>query len=240
VEDTLRDGLPDSRDSPQSRSTCVSRKALYDFEVLGPGRIWPDSGTYTSAIAVCGKAKEWQRALLLLEDMVKKVRHEPTPDIPLLTEEQLTFEFRNRFSNIRCRRLRLVPAVMMTLSDSSPHETLLHPKPAPMLTPVPSPSRPQGVPPMLGTYNAAMNACRLGGQADRAIAFLEEMLKKNIPADRTSLEIALSACVPGKKIDKALEVRLAMQEGAGERGGQAPVCDPSSARVVLPVVAYVD
>jgi pentatricopeptide repeat protein len=35
--------------------------------------IWPDTVTYTAAISACGRAGEWQKALLLLEDMVKKV-----------------------------------------------------------------------------------------------------------------------------------------------------------------------
>ncbi len=39
-----------------------------------PSSVWPDSATYTQAIAACAKVGEWQRALVVLEEMVKKVR----------------------------------------------------------------------------------------------------------------------------------------------------------------------
>lgn len=37
-------------------------------------RVWPNTETYTQAITACARVGEWQRALLLLEEMVKKVR----------------------------------------------------------------------------------------------------------------------------------------------------------------------
>lgn len=36
--------------------------------------VWPDTETYTQAITACARVGEWQRALVLLEEMVKKVR----------------------------------------------------------------------------------------------------------------------------------------------------------------------
>lgn len=39
--------------------------------------MWPDAETYCGAMSACGQAGEWQRALILLEDMVKKVGTTP-------------------------------------------------------------------------------------------------------------------------------------------------------------------
>jgi pentatricopeptide repeat protein len=51
-----------------------------------------------------------------------------------------------------------------------------------------------------------MRACVNGNQHDRALAFLEEMLKKNLPVDSESFAVGVCACVGLKRADRALEL----------------------------------
>jgi pentatricopeptide repeat protein len=44
-----------------------------DYVCVVCSSVWPDAETYCGAMSACGQAGEWQRALILLEDMVKKV-----------------------------------------------------------------------------------------------------------------------------------------------------------------------
>lgn len=46
----------------------------------------------------------------------------------------------------------------------------------------------------------------LGKQHERAVAFLEEMLRKDIEVDARSFAVGIAACEAGKKVDKALQV----------------------------------
>lgn len=46
----------------------------------------------------------------------------------------------------------------------------------------------------------------LGKQHERAVAFLEEMLRKDIEVDDRSFAVGIGACEAGKKVDKAMQV----------------------------------
>lgn len=115
--------------------------------------MWPDSETYTQAIAACAKAGEWQRALLMLEEMVKKVR-----------AGTVILSWRGGF--VTPRRAGL--GVGERGGVCAPNAYNLPHQPYPPL---------QSVAPTTATYNAAMRACQRGGQGERALAFFEEMVR---------------------------------------------------------------
>jgi pentatricopeptide repeat protein len=63
-----------------------------------------------------------------------------------------------------------------------------------------------------------MEACVLGKQHERAVAFLEEMLRKEIEVDDRSFAVGIGACEAGKKVDKAMQVTQHSIQQTGEGG----------------------
>jgi len=61
-----------------------------------------------------------------------------------------------------------------------------------------------------------MHACRVGGQRERAITFLEEMIRKEMPVDTDSFSIIIAACDEPKLSHRALEVSSSSSSGGGD------------------------
>ena len=201
--------------SAWARAKCAD-EALATFRQIESLGFEPDQISYASAIKACEKVGQWERALLLLKDMVdRKIE----PDVITFTSAIAACasggEWKRAVALLETMRACGVEpnAISYNAAISACEKGGKWSRAISLLDEM----RARAIEPDVISLNAAISACEKGGQTERALGLLEEMQQRDIEPDIYTYSAAIAACDKGGQTERALALQDEMQQRGIER-----------------------
>ena len=187
--------------SAWARAKCAD-EALATFRQIESLGFEPDQISYASAIKACEKVGQWERALLLLKDMVdRKIE----PDVITFTSAIAACasggEWKRAVALLETMRACGVEpnAISYNAAISACEKGGKWSRAISLLDEM----RARAIEPDVISLNAAISACEKGGQWERALALLDDMPARGLEPDVISFNAAISACEQCDEMAKA-------------------------------------
>ena len=178
--------------SAWARAKCAD-EALATFRQIESLGFEPDQISYASAIKACERVGQWQRALLLLKDMVAQ---QIEPDVITFTSAIAACasggEWKRAVALLETMRACGVEpnAISYNAAISACEKGGKWSRAISLLDEMQT----RGVQPDVISFSAAISACEKGGQWERALALLDETPSRGVAPDVIIYSAAISAC----------------------------------------------
>ena len=165
-------------------------RAVQLLETMG---VPPNTVSFNAAISACSRAKQWERALSLLDQMpARGVRADVVTYSAAISALAVGEAWENALALLqRMESEGLHPNVITMNAAINACEKGQHWEGALELL---ERMEARGPPPNLVSYNAAISACAKGRQWQAALALLERLHSRGLQADEITCNAAISAC----------------------------------------------